>query len=111
MQDVSGCEVSESSKQHSIIMKDYKKLFLVFDVGIGDMSPVKADTLLVHIRDYISEQLDDTVKFFVFPNRDSNKIEVKTLMTQKISEKQLKKLIDTTEQWYLEIKRLNDEKQ
>ena len=110
MQDVSGCEVSESSKQY-IIMKDYKKLFLVFDVGIGDMSPSKANALLEHIRDHISEQLDDTVKFFVFPNRDSNKIEVKTLMTQKISEKQLKKLIDTTEQWYLEIKRLNEEKQ
>lgn len=92
-------------------MKDYKKLFLVFDVGIGDMNPAKADTLLVRVRDYIASQLDDTVKFFVFPNRDSNKIEVKTLMTQKISEKQLKKLIDTTEQWYLEIKRLNEEKQ
>ena len=92
-------------------MKDYKKLFLVFDVGIGDMSNVKADTLLVRVRDYIASQLDDTVKFFVFPNRESEKIEVKTLITQKISEKQLKKLIDTTEQWYLEIKRLNDEKQ
>lgn len=91
-------------------MKDYKKLFLVFDVGIGDMSNVKADTLLVRVRDYIASQLDDTVKFFVFPNRESEKIEVKTLITQKISEKQLKKLIDTTEQWYLEIKRLNDEK-
>lgn len=92
-------------------MKDYKKLFLVFDVGIGDMSNVKADTLLVRVRDYIASQLDDTVKFFVFPNRESEKIEVKTLITQKISEKQLKKLIDTTEQWYLEIKRLNEEKQ
>lgn len=92
-------------------MKDYKKLFLVFDVGIGNMSSVKADTLLVRVRDYIASQLDDTVKFFVFPNRESEKIEVKTLITQKISEKQLKKLIDTTEQWYLEIKRLNDEKQ
>lgn len=83
----------------------------MFDVGIGDMSNVKADTLLVRVRDYIASQLDDTVKFFVFPNRESEKIEVKTLITQKISEKQLKKLIDTTEQWYLEIKRLNEEKQ
>lgn len=92
-------------------MKDYKKLFLVFDVGIGDMSITKADTVLVQIKNMLNNYLDDTVKFFVFPNRESNKIEVKSLITQKISEKQLKKLIDTTEQWYLEIKRLNEEKQ
>ena len=92
-------------------MKDYKKLFLVFDVGIGDMSITKADTVLVQIKNMLNNYLDDTVKFFVFPNRESNKIEAKYLITQKISEKQLKKLIDTTEQWYLEIKRLNEEKQ
>lgn len=92
-------------------MKDCKKLFLVFDVGIGDMSITKADTVLVQIKNMLNNYLDDTVKFFVFPNRESNKIEVKSLITQKISEKQLKKLIDTTEQWYLEIKRLNEEKQ
>ena len=92
-------------------MKDYKKLFLVFDVGAKDMPTERVVQMIERLRIMIREELDDTVKFFVFPNYESRKIEVKSLITQKISEKQLKKLIDTTEQWYLEIKRLNEEKQ
>lgn len=80
-------------------MKDYRKLIIVVDVGIGDLSPHKARELLAQVQHHLETKFDDSVKILCLPNRDTMNIVVKLLNTNpRISVKELERVIDRAEE-------------
>ena len=80
-------------------MKDYRKLIIVVDVGIKDLSPYKATALVCQINESMKQSFDDSVKILCFPNRDTRYVDVKLLNTNpRISVKELERVIDRAEE-------------
>lgn len=86
-------------------MKDKDKLILVFYVGLKSDTNQDKNTPLANTSNYVSQAFDDSVKCIVVPDSDLTyqTIRVKQLNTEKVSVKELNKILEKARDFALQL--------
>jgi len=77
--------------------EDKDKLFVVAYVCIKDLSHTRGITLMESIKRYFSENLDSSVKFFVYPVLIPEMQKVEILNPKFVNNEMIQKVMDTYE--------------
>ncbi len=78
-------------------IKDYKKLILVFNVGVKDIPMERACHMCEQVSKKVLSEFDETVKCLIFPDLESSGIEVKSINSEKIKPAELQTMIERAE--------------
>lgn len=75
-------------------MEDKDKLFLVVYFGVKNMDVFKGTQALMGFATHLKNNVDDSVKTFVIPQRTTDEIRMEILNPENVSDEKIKELID-----------------